>query len=51
MALKQWCQENMAQYKVPKHIEFLKEIPRNNLGKVMRRELQEKDPLYHQVTP
>jgi long-chain acyl-CoA synthetase len=51
MALKQWCQENMAQYKVPKYIEFLEEIPRNNLGKVMRRELQEKDPLYQQEFP
>jgi long-chain acyl-CoA synthetase len=49
--LKAWCQENMAQYKIPKYIEFLEEIPRNNLGKVMRRELQEKDPLYHQESP
>jgi long-chain acyl-CoA synthetase len=49
--LKQWCSENMAQYKVPKYIDFIEEIPRNNLGKVMRRELQEKDPLYAQNLP
>jgi long-chain acyl-CoA synthetase len=46
--LKKWCQENMSKHKVPKYIEFLDEIPRNNLGKVMRRELQEQDPLYKQ---
>jgi long-chain acyl-CoA synthetase len=49
--LEKWCRENMAPYKVPKYIEFLEEIPRNNLGKVMRRELQEKDPLYLQEVP
>ena len=49
--LEKWCRENMAPYKVPKYIEFLEEIPRNNLGKVMRRQLQEKDPLYPQGAP
>jgi long-chain acyl-CoA synthetase len=48
-AVKAWVVP--AQYKVPKYIEFLEEIPRNNLGKVMRRELQEKDPLYQQEFP
>jgi len=27
-------------YKVPKHIEFIKEIPKTNVGKVLRRELK-----------
>ena len=50
-ALKEWCRENMAKYKVPAYIEFIDEIPRNNLGKVMRRALQENDPLFLQEGP
>lgn len=44
--LKAWCEENMAYFKVPKHIEFRDEIPKNLIGKVMRRELQENDPIW-----
>ena len=44
--LKAWCKANMTHYKVPKHIEYIKEIPKTLVGKVMRRELQENDPLY-----
>ena len=46
--LKDWCQANMSKHKVPKYIEFIEEIPRNNLGKVMHRQLRENDPLYVQ---
>lgn len=42
----EWCRANMARYKVPKHIEFIDEIPKTLVGKVMRRELQENDPIY-----
>ncbi len=35
------CRENLAAYKVPKHIEFHKELPKSNVGKVLRRELKE----------
>ncbi len=44
--MKNWCEENMAHYKVPKLIEFRDEIPKNIIGKVLRRELQEKDPIW-----
>jgi long-chain acyl-CoA synthetase len=44
--LKAWCKANMTHYKAPKHVEFIKEIPKTLVGKVMRRELQENDPLY-----
>jgi len=46
--LRKWCKENMTHYKVPKLIEFKDEIPKSMVGKVMRRELQEADPLYIQ---
>ncbi|MBN2156923.1 MAG: AMP-binding protein [Candidatus Lokiarchaeota archaeon] len=45
-ALRDWCKENMTHYKVPKLIEFRDEIPKNIIGKVQRRLLQEQDPLY-----
>lgn len=41
-----WCKENMSSYKVPKHIEFIDAIPKTIVGKVMRRELKEADPIY-----
>ncbi|MGB9617371.1 MAG: AMP-binding enzyme, partial [Desulfomonilaceae bacterium] len=42
----EWCRANMARYKVPKYIEFIDEIPKTLVGKVMRRELKENDPIY-----
>jgi long-chain acyl-CoA synthetase len=35
------CRENLAHYKIPRSIEFRKELPKNMLGKVLRRELIE----------
>jgi acyl-CoA synthetase (AMP-forming)/AMP-acid ligase II len=36
----------MTHYKVPRMIEFIGEGPKNPIGKVMRRELQEADPIW-----
>jgi len=36
-----FCREKLTAYKVPKRIEFIKEIPKTNVGKVLRRELKE----------
>lgn len=41
-----WCRENMTHYKVPSYAEFINELPKNLIGKVQRRQLQENDPLY-----
>ena len=41
-----WCRENMTHYKVPSYIGFIGELPKSLVGKVMRRELQENDPIY-----
>ena len=35
-----FCREKLTAYKVPKHIEFIKEIPKTNVGKVLRTELK-----------
>jgi long-chain acyl-CoA synthetase len=44
--LSAWCRDNMTHYKVPRHIEFIAEIPKTPVGKVLRRELAEADPIY-----
>lgn len=41
-----WSKENMTHYKVPRFIEFRESIPKNLVGKVLRRELREHDPLW-----
>jgi long-chain acyl-CoA synthetase len=38
----QYCRENLVNYKVPKSIEFRKELPKTNVGKILRRELRTK---------
>jgi len=39
--LLQYCRERLASYKVPVAVEFVGQLPVNNLGKVLRRELRE----------
>jgi long-chain acyl-CoA synthetase len=36
------CRQNLAPYKVPAQVEFCAEVPRNLMGKVLRRELRAK---------
>lgn len=37
--LQQWCRHSLAPYKVPKEVEFIDRLPRNSVGKLLRREL------------
>ncbi len=39
--LRAWCKENMTAYKVPRLVEFRTELPKSNIGKVLRRELRD----------
>jgi fatty-acyl-CoA synthase len=41
--LRSHVKENLANYKVPREIVFLDELPRNESGKVLRRELAERE--------
>ena len=36
-----WAHENLTGYKVPKHVEFRKELPKSNVGKILRRTLRD----------
>ena len=38
-----FCKERLAAYKVPKQIKFLEELPKSAVGKVLRRELRERE--------
>jgi long-chain acyl-CoA synthetase len=41
--LKKYCHENLTNYKVPKYIEFRTELPKTNVGKILRRALKEEN--------
>ncbi len=41
--LKDFCYKNMTNYKVPKHIVFRSELPKTNVGKILRRALKEEE--------
>ncbi|MEL6536962.1 MAG: AMP-binding protein [Bacteroidota bacterium] len=38
-----FCRENMTGYKVPKHVEWKDELPKSNVGKILRRVLKEEE--------
>ncbi|MDY7231214.1 long-chain fatty acid--CoA ligase [Hyalangium rubrum] len=40
--VREFCKERLTGYKRPKHIEFRSELPKTNVGKILRRELKEK---------
>lgn len=39
--LRDWCKKRLSSYKVPRYFEFKSELPKTNVGKVLRRELRE----------
>ncbi|MBV1788222.1 AMP-binding protein [Marinobacterium sp. D7] len=43
--IRNWCRERLTRYKVPKVIEFADELPKTNVGKVLRRALKTGCPL------
>ncbi|WP_028469638.1 AMP-binding protein [Neptunomonas japonica] len=38
-----WCKDNLTNYKVPKSIVFVEDLPKSNVGKVLRRMLKDDD--------
>ncbi|PCI05838.1 MAG: long-chain fatty acid--CoA ligase [Hyphomicrobiales bacterium] len=39
--VRDWCAKNLTNYKRPKQIEFRDELPKTNVGKILRRELRD----------
>jgi long-chain acyl-CoA synthetase len=42
--IKAWCRDRLAAYKVPAKYEFVAELPKTQVGKVLRRALREAEP-------
>lgn len=42
--LKKYLHANLTNYKVPKYVEWRKELPKTNVGKILRRALKEETP-------
>jgi long-chain acyl-CoA synthetase len=40
--IRDWCKNEMTAYKVPRLVEFIDELPKSNVGKVLRRELRDR---------
>lgn len=41
--VKTWARERLTAYKIPKHVEFRDELPKTNVGKILRRELRDEE--------
>ena len=41
--IREYCKENLTGYKHPKYIEFTDELPKSNVGKILRRIIKEND--------
>ncbi|NEZ03981.1 AMP-binding protein [Wenzhouxiangella sp. XN201] len=39
--LREFCRQELTGYKVPKYVEFVDELPKTNVGKILRRELRD----------
>jgi long-chain acyl-CoA synthetase len=39
--IREFCHQHLTGYKVPKHVEFRTELPKSNVGKVLRRQLRD----------
>jgi len=42
--IKEFCKTHLTAYKRPKHVEFRTEMPKSNVGKILRRLLKEEEP-------
>jgi long-chain acyl-CoA synthetase len=42
--IRKYCREQLTGYKVPKTVTFVDEMPKSNVGKILRRELRERYP-------
>lgn len=45
--VREWCKKELAPFKVPTSVEFLKELPKTTVGKILRRELVRMDKEKH----
>jgi long-chain acyl-CoA synthetase len=41
-AIRNFCRRELANYKLPKFVEFRDDLPKSNVGKILRKELRSK---------
>ena len=46
--LKDFCRANLTSYKMPKYVEFRTELPKTNVGKILRKDLRAEAIQKHQ---
>jgi len=42
--IKAYCRQNLTGYKQPRHVEFRQELPKTNVGKILRKQLRDPAP-------
>ena len=42
--VKDYARSQLTGYKLPRHVQFMDELPKTNVGKILRRELRDSDP-------
>ena len=42
--VKDYARSQLTGYKLPRHVQFVDELPKTNVGKILRRELRDQDP-------
>ena len=42
--VREYCRDNLTGYKVPREIIFAADLPKTNVGKILRRELRDNPP-------
>jgi long-chain acyl-CoA synthetase len=42
-AIRSYCREHLTGYKVPKSVEFRDDLPKSNVGKILRKDLRAQD--------
>lgn len=45
--LREYCRSKLTTYKIPKEIEFREELPKTNVGKILRRQLRDESTRVH----
>ena len=43
VAVIEHCRQSLTGYKIPKEVEFIDELPKSNVGKILRRELRDRE--------
>jgi long-chain acyl-CoA synthetase len=48
-AIRAFCRSELASYKVPKYVEFREDLPKSNVGKILRKDLRAEEAARHKA--